>query len=75
MKIAPEVMAFLVDPDTFAAARESSRTYGAPKDCPVSLQLKLIGLGEMDLQRRGNIQSRVRQLGSRAIARSPELPQ
>jgi len=32
MKTAPEVMAFLVDPDVFAAARDNSKTYGAPKD-------------------------------------------
>jgi hypothetical protein len=32
MKIAPEVMAFLVDPEVLAAASESRRTYGAPND-------------------------------------------
>lgn len=36
IKIAPEVIAFFVEPDTLAAARDSSRTYGAPKDCSVS---------------------------------------
>ena len=40
IKIAPEVIAFLVEPDTFAAARERSRTYGAPNDCLVSSATK-----------------------------------
>ena len=33
MKTAPEVMAFLVDPDVLAAASDNSKTYGAPNDC------------------------------------------
>jgi hypothetical protein len=32
MKTAPDVIAFLVDPEVLAAASDNSKTYGAPKD-------------------------------------------